>query len=160
MGRGILRPILWSSSVVLACSTGVPDSSAREVPATEAAEIAILALADSVFAAARARDAEQFASMFSRRPDFVYLINTRLLPSRDSVRATFSGMLSRQQRFEPVWGDRRVQVISPSAGILTGAFQTVAQRQSGETWEAEGIVTFVAVREPNGWRVVNWHTTE
>lgn len=159
------RPVLWSSFAILACTNPSIDTNLREptrgaATETMTTETAILALADSVFAAARARDAERFARMFSGRPDFVYLINTRLLPSRDSVRATFAAMLSRQQRFEPRWGSRSVQIISPSVAILTGAFETVAQRASGESWAANGVVTFVAVREPNGWRIVNWHTTE
>jgi uncharacterized protein (TIGR02246 family) len=154
------RRIVWSSSILLACSAPAIERYSPAPSAGVEAEAAIMALADSVFAAARARDADRFASLLSGRPDFVYLINKRLLPSRDSVRATFAGMLSRQQRFEPVWGSRNVQIISPSAGVLTGEFQTVAQRQSGERWEAKGVVTFVAVKERDGWRVINWHTTE
>jgi uncharacterized protein (TIGR02246 family) len=159
------RRVLWISFVLLACTNPSIDTDPRQptpgaATETMVTETAILALADSLFAAAQARDAYRFASMFSGRPDFVYLINTRLLPSRDSVRATFAGMLSRQQRFEPKWGSRSVQIISPSIAILTGAFETVAQRASGESWEANGVVTFVAVKEPNGWRIVNWHTTE
>jgi uncharacterized protein (TIGR02246 family) len=152
--------LTWSSITLLACSTPSVERPARVAAPAETTQTAVLALADSVFAAARARDAERFASMFSGRSDFVYLINTRMLPSRDSVRATFAGMLSRQQRFEPTWGARSVQVLSPSVGVLTGAFRTTAQRLSGEVWEAEGVITFVALRQPDGWKVVNWHTTE
>lgn len=145
---------------MFACAAPTVSRDPQEASPAREAETAILALADSVFAAARARDAERFARAFSERPDFVYLVNTRLLPSRDSVRSTFAGMLSRQRRFEPVWRSRSVQVLSPDAGVFTGAFRTAAERRSGETWEAEGVVTFVAVREPNGWRIVNWHTAE
>lgn len=154
------RLILCASAALVACST--PAAQPREsLPPDEAStEAAILQLAEDVFAAARARDAEKFANFFSGRPGFAYLINTRVLPSRDSLRSTFAGMLSRQRRFEPTWSSRHVQIVSPDVGILTGLFQTDAQRQNGEEWQARGSVTFVAVKEPSGWRIVNWHTSE
>ena len=154
------RRTLWLTMLCFACSAPAGGHDPQKPAPAPEAETAILALADSAFAAARARDPGRFAAVFSDRPDFVYLINTRLLPSRDSVRSTFAGMLSRQRRFEPVWGTRTVQVLSPGAGVLTGGFRTSAERQSGESWGAEGVVTFVAVREPDGWKIVNWHTTE
>jgi ketosteroid isomerase-like protein len=121
---------------------------------------AIVALADDILAAASARDADRFASFFSGRPEFVYLINTRRIISRDSLRATFAGMLSRQRRFEAGWTDRGVQMLSEDVGMFTGAFETRAEPITGEPWQVRGVVTFAAVRESVGWRVVNWHTTE
>jgi uncharacterized protein (TIGR02246 family) len=154
------RLIAFLSLSLAACSVpAIRPSSARPVQ-HEAVVVALLQLADSVFAAARNRDADGFATYFSERPDFRYLINTRVLPSRDSLRATFATMLANQQHFEPAWGGRHVQVVSPDVGILTGVFETVARRRDGHTWQARGVVTFVATRETQGWRVVNWHTTE
>ncbi len=123
-------------------------------------ETAILAIADSIFAAARARDADRFASFFSDRPDFAYVINTRRLGSRDALHATFRSMLSRQLTFEPRWGPRTVQTLTSHIGVFTGEFETRAKRVDGEEWTASGVVTFVAVRDSLGWRVVNWHTSE
>jgi hypothetical protein len=123
-------------------------------------EAELIELADSVFSAARARNAERFASYFLDRPGFVYLINKRQLTSVAELRNTFTSMLARQRSFEPRWGSRRIQMISPTAGILTGEFVTKAERSDGEPWGASGIVTFVAVREAVGWRVVSWHTSE
>ena len=124
------------------------------------AEAQVIELADSVFSAARARDAERFASYFLDRPGFVYLINKRQLNSVAELRDTFTSMLARQRSFEPRWGSRRVQMINPRAGIFTGEFATTAERSDGEAWGASGIVTFVAVREAVGWRVVSWPTSE
>lgn len=145
-----------------ACSTAAPVPSAAHLgPTTEGrVESAILALSDSIFAAARARDANRFASFFSDRPDFVYLINTRRIDSRDALQATFSSLLSRQSVFDPQWGVRSVQVLSPQIGVLRADFSTRAQRLGGAVWAASGVVTFVAVRDSLGWRVVNWHTSE
>lgn len=143
-----------------ACSTAAPVSSRAQVAPTANVESAILALSDSIFAAARARDADRFASFFSDRPDFVYLINTRRVESRDALQATFRSMLSRQSVFDPQWGVRSVQVLSPQIGVLRADFSTRAQPLSGAAWAASGVVTFVAVRDSLGWRVVNWHTSE
>ena len=123
-------------------------------------EAQLIELADSVFSAARARNAERFASYFLDRPGFVYLINKRQLTSVAELRNTFTSMLARQRSFEPRWGNRRVQMINPTAGIFTGEFATKAERSDGEAWGASGIVTFVAVREAVGWRAVSWHTSE
>lgn len=124
------------------------------------AEAQVIGLADSVFSAARARDAERFATYFLDRPGFVYLINKRQLNSVAELRSTFTGMLARQRLFEPRWTNRRVQMISPTAGIFTGEFVTKAERSDGEAWGASGVVTFVAVRVEVGWRVASWHTSE
>jgi uncharacterized protein (TIGR02246 family) len=145
-------------AVAASCSSAPAPTTSRS--RTPPASDAIAALAGDILAAARARDADRFGSYFSRRSDFVYLINTRRISSRDSLQATFAGMLSRQRRFEPQWTDRTVQVLSQNAGIFTGAFETRAEPVTGEPWHARGVVTFVAVRENGGWRVVNWHTTE
>ena len=140
-----------------ACSQASRPARSAELRTSEQA---ILALADSILAAARARDPDRFVSFFSDRPDFVYLINTRRFTSRDSLRATFASMLGRQQSFDPRWGDRIVQMLGGTSGVFTGDFETRAQRVTGEPWTARGVVTFTAVREARGWRVVNWHTTE
>jgi uncharacterized protein (TIGR02246 family) len=121
---------------------------------------AVLALSDSILAAAGDRDAERFAMYFSEDPGFRYLINARQLESRAVLHATFEAMLRRQAVFRPEWQSRSVQALTPAIAILTGTFATRARRVSGEEWSANGVVTFVARREPEGWRVVNWHTSE
>ncbi len=146
--------------VLHACSAPAPRPGILTSMESAAQEVALLELADSILAAARARDADRFASYFSTRPDFVYLINKRRLASQEAVRTTFHTMLSRQEVFDVHWAERMVQVLSPTSGVLTGEFRTKARRVNGEEWEASGVVTFAAVREAAGWRVVNWHTTE
>lgn len=150
--------MIASLVVTASCSFAPARSSSESQTSSEAA--AIIALAEDILAAARIRDADRFASFFSARPDFVYLINTRRIASRDSLRATFAGMLSRQRRFEPRWTNRGVQMLSQDVGVFTGVFETRAEPVNGEPWGAHGVVTFAAVRESGGWRVVNWHTTE
>ena len=154
------RLVACLSLSLAACSVPTTRPSSATPSPHEAVTAALLQLADSVFAAAHHRDADGFVTYFSNRPDFRYLINTRVLPSRDSLRATFAGMLANQQHFQPIWGARHVQVVSPDVGVLTGAFETKARRRNGQTWEARGVITFVAARETHGWRIVNWHTTE
>lgn len=127
---------------------------------TRGPEAEVLELADRIFAAARARDAARFASFFSDGRGFVYLINTRQLTSRETLQTMFQTMLARQRAFEPQWGARRVQMLTPSVGVLTGEFATRATSLDGHEWEAHGMVTFVAVRDTAAWRVVNWHTSE
>jgi uncharacterized protein (TIGR02246 family) len=121
---------------------------------------AVLALSDSILAAAGDRDAERFAGYFSDRSGFRYLINANQLESRAALRAAFGAMLQRQQVFSPAWHSRSVEVLTPEIAILTGTFSTQARRLNGEEWTASGAVTFVAVEEEHGWRVVNWHTSE
>lgn len=156
-----MRPLVVLLALVLhACSAPASRTTALQGADRAAPEAALLELADSIFSAARARDANRFASYFSARPEFVYLINKRRLSSSEAVRTTFDTMLSRHQSFDARWGDRMVQVLGPTSAVLTGEFRTQATRSNGERWEASGVVTFAAVRETAGWRVVNWHTTE
>ena len=124
-------------------------------------EGAVSALADSILAAARARDADRFVNYFEPGESPVYVLNTSSrLSSQGALRDAFRGMLTRQREFDPRWADRRVQVLSPAAAVFTGAFRTTARDTSGKPWGARGVVTFVARRGADGWRVINWHTSE
>jgi uncharacterized protein (TIGR02246 family) len=136
------------------------DTSDRSFGTQTPESAAVLELADAIFAAARERDAHRFASYFADDPQFVYLINTRKLASRREVESTFASMLGRQTAFDPQWGNRAVRMLTPAIGLLTGEFTTTARRLSGEEWRVSGAVTFVAVLTTDGWRVVNWHTSE
>jgi ketosteroid isomerase-like protein len=99
-------------------------------------------------------------SYLSARPEFTYLLNTHRFNSRDEVRIAFADMLSSQARFEPTWQHRHVQILSADIAVFVGEFETMAIETDGTEWQARGVVTFVAHREPLGWRVVQWHTTE
>lgn len=143
---------------VVACSARPPGPAQPERLADPTP--AVLALSDSILAAAGDRDAARFAGYFSDRPGFRYLINANQLESRAAVHAAFEAMLRRQQVFRPSWHSRSVQVLTPEIAILTGTFSTQARRVNGEEWAASGAVTFVAVKESAGWRVAHWHTSE
>ena len=125
-----------------------------------APELAVAALADSILAAARARDVDRFVAYFQPGEDLVYVLNTSRLSSQAAVREAFRALLGRQREFNPRWTDQRVQVLAPGAAVFTGAFRTTARDTSGAVWGAQGVVTFAARLEPGGWRVVNWHTSE
>lgn len=153
--RGVL-PVV--AGLLLGCSGTLPAPAAPRTLSDPTP--AVLALADSILGAAGDRDAERFASYFSDQPGFRYLINARQLESREALRTTFAAMLGRQEFFRPTWQSRSVQVLTPATAILTGTFATQARRLNGEVWSANGVVTFVAVKEAVGWRVVNWHTSE
>jgi hypothetical protein len=156
-----MKPITILFVFLTGCASATNDANSGTFQAPDAvAHAALIELADSVFAAARSRSAERFASYFLDAPGFAYLINKRQLKSVAELRETFSRMLASQQSFEPRWGDRRVQMINATAGIVTGEFSTSAVRSNGESWGASGVITFVALRDRTGWRVVNWHTSE
>jgi ketosteroid isomerase-like protein len=144
---------------VAAC--GAPGRAASSEAERAAAAAAVTALADSILAAARARDADRFAAYFEPGEELVYVLNTTTrLSSQAALRDAFRGLLARQRAFDPRWADRRVQVLSPGAAVFTGAFRTTARDTSGAPWGARGVVTFAARRGAAGWRVVNWHTSE
>lgn len=120
----------------------------------------VRALADSVLAAARARDVDRFAAHFAPGDELRYVLNTRAPIGQAALRAAFGGMLARQASFEPRWLDGQVQLLAHDAAVFTGAFRTAARDTTGRAWGASGIVTFAARRGPSGWRIVNWHTSE
>ena len=144
---------------VIACTvSGAPRPADTDAAADERA---VTALAESVLVAARARDAERFASYFAPGDELVYLLNTTSrLSSQAALRDAFRRVLGRQQSFDPQWTDRRVQILSPGAAVFTGAFGTAARDTSGARWAVRGVVTFAARRGAAGWRIVNWHTSE
>lgn len=153
-----------AATVILCVTLGACGATVRVAASeaeTSAAQAAVTALADSILAAARARDADRFAAYFEPGEGLVYVINTTTrLSSEAALRDAFRSLLRTQREFDPEWVDRRVQVLSPAAAVFTGAFRTTARDTSGAEWAARGIVTFAARRGPAGWRVVNWHTSE
>jgi uncharacterized protein (TIGR02246 family) len=151
------RPI----ALLVAClACGQPRPEPAPPPRADAIESTVAALADSILAAARARDAGRFVAHFAPGEQLRYVLNTRAPIGRDALRDAFGGMLARQASFDPRWTDAQVQVVSPEVAVFTGAFRTAARDTSGRAWGAQGIVTFVARHGPSGWLVVNWHTSE
>lgn len=140
------------------CHAAQPAASPRA--SASAAEASVLLLADSILAAARARDADRFAAHFAPGDELRYVFNTRAPVGQVALRSAFRAMLARQVRFDPRWTDRQVQVLAPDAAVFTGAFRTAARDTTGREWGALGVVTFVARQGPSGWKVVNWHTSE
>lgn len=155
--RSAVAVILVGLALCLA-ACGAPGR--RVASVAPSPEDAVAALADSILAAARARDADRFAAYFQAGEDLVYVLNTRQLRSRTALRDAFRAMLGRQRQFDPRWTERRVQMLAPGAAEFTGAFRTTARDTSGAAWAAEGVVTFAARLESGAWRVVNWHTSE
>lgn len=143
---------------LLAC--GMPRPLPAPGPGVAEAESRVVALADSILAAARARDAERFAAHFAPGDELRYVLNTRPPIAQAALREAFRGMLARQASFDPRWTDRQVQVVAPDVAVFTGAFRTAARDTTGRAWGAQGIVTFVARQGAAGWLVVNWHTSE
>jgi uncharacterized protein (TIGR02246 family) len=153
-----MRLLIGLTGCLLGCAgvSTAPMQAERLVDPTPA----VLALSDSILAAAGDRDAERFASFFANRPGFRYLINANQIESPAALRTAFDAMLRRQQVFRPVWNSRTVQVLTSEIAILTGTFSTQARRVNGEDWSASGAVTFVALKEMDRWHVVHWHTSE
>jgi hypothetical protein len=125
-----------------------------------AAVAELAAFADSILAAARARDPARFTGYFAPGEELTYVINTRTLRSHAALSAAFRSLLGAQREFDVRWTDRHVALVTPGAAVFTGGFRTAARDTSGAPWGARGVVTFTAQRGAKGWRVVQWHTSE
>lgn len=154
----VLHVVLAFGALLASCRA--PRSAPSRVASAPAIESRVIALADGILSAARARDAERFAAHFAPGDTLRYVLNTAPPVGQAALRDAFRRMLSRQASFDPRWTDRHVQALAPDVAVFTGGFRTAARDTAGRAWAARGVVTFVARDGPGGWRVVNWHTSE
>ena len=141
-----------------ATASGTGGSVGTEADSSAGAGLA--AFADSILAAARARDPARFTGYFAPGDQLTYVINTRTLRSHAALSTAFRSLLGAQREFDVRWTDQHVAPLGPGAAVFTGGFQTAARDTSGAAWSARGVVTFAGRREAAGWRVVQWHTSE
>ena|SRR5688572_7478716 len=147
--------------VLTGCRAAVGNASGDARAESDARTVAgLAAFADSILAAARARDAARFTGYFAPGQELTYVINTRTLRSHAAVSDAFRSLLAAQREFDVRWTDRHVTLLGPEAAVVTGSFRTAARDTSGTAWAARGVVTFAARRGAAGWRVVHWHTSE
>jgi hypothetical protein len=166
-GRGMTRVALalvgtgMSAVLVAGCRATASGTGGRDGTQSDSSAVAgLAAFADSILAAARARDPARFTGYFAPGDQLTYVINTRTLRSHAALSTAFRSLLGAQREFDVRWTDRHVAPLGPGGAVFTGGFQTSARDTSGAAWSARGVVTFAARREAAGWRVVQWHTSE
>lgn len=137
---------------------GPPPGAPSQTEEEAAAEIE--GVADSVVAAANARDADRFAAHFHAGPGLTYALNMRRIGSHDSLRQMLGDYLGRQEELTAAWTERRALMLSPDVAVFTGRLRVASRDGAGARREEDQLVTFTARRHPRGWRIVSWHASE
>jgi ketosteroid isomerase-like protein len=130
--------------------------SSMPVPAPEPSSVRRL-MADFTAAAERVNPTEVF-SYFSRSPDFAAADNGTLYTSVDSLSRVYTGVFAQLQSQDVVTNESKVVVLSPTSAIVTGSGTFSPVNRAGVRSAPRGFNwTFLWVREPGGWKVLQSH---
>ena len=87
--------------------------------------------------------------------------NGRIMASRDSleggIASFWEGMGRNMQDPEWVWGERRIEVLSPTSAVMTATWTIPHRTPSGEGHVVGGAWTAVFQKRGGVWRIIHEH---
>jgi uncharacterized protein (TIGR02246 family) len=109
-----------------------------------------------VAASVAALDADRFLSFFTDTEEFAFAEFGKITRSRsafaDTTRAHWAA-LAEVEAF--AWGDLHIQVLAPTAAVVTTTFDFTASDTSGNRFVTRPTWTAVWVEEDGEWKMVN-----
>jgi uncharacterized protein (TIGR02246 family) len=114
--------------------------------------------AERFIGALASRDIDQFVSLFTADPDFIYVDGGRIYPDRAALRAAGAGFFRSLRTFSATWNPAKVVVTGPEGGAFTGVMQVQAADTTGRViWPNGKIWTLVYARRGGAWWIVQAH---
>ncbi len=118
---------------------------------------AIAALVEALDAAASALDVDRFLSYFVDGPDFAFAFNGTMRTSRAAVRAFHLAAWSNVAKVSFHTTAERVAFPADGVATVSGIGRSQRMLAGGESRVGEYALLLVAVRRPEGWRVLQAH---
>lgn len=119
-------------------------------------ENALRSIHTEVAASITQLDADHFLSFFADTEEFAFAEFGKITRSRsafaDTTRAHWAA-LAEVELFE--WGDLHIQVLAPTAAVVTTTFDFAASDTSGNRFVTRPTWTAVWVEEDGEWKMVN-----
>ncbi|MBI4521858.1 MAG: nuclear transport factor 2 family protein [Gemmatimonadetes bacterium] len=114
--------------------------------------------ADRFIAAIASRDIDQFVSLFTTDPDFIYVDAGNIYPDPPALRKAGAGFFGRIKTFNAKWDPAKVVVLGPDGGAFTGVMKVEAADTTGKAiWPLGKIWTLVYQRRGGKWQIVQAH---
>jgi ketosteroid isomerase-like protein len=118
-------------------------------------------LVDETYDLARPGVVDRLMSIYAGSGAIVSATDGRITTSRDSLRLGIAGFwetIGRNMRNPRwVWTERQIEILSPTAAVMTGTYSIPHRAPSGEMHVVGGAWTAVFARRPEGWRIVHEH---
>lgn len=122
------------------------------------------AIADTVkqqaarlYEAENRRDADVFIAEATDDPDFRYVANGNLFPSKDSLSKSAHARVKSLKSLTYTLKDAGVTVLSPDAAVFTGSYDETAVDSTGKTLTFRDGWTAVYARRNGQWKIVHGH---
>jgi uncharacterized protein (TIGR02246 family) len=119
--------------------------------------VAVAALLDDLDAAASALEVDRFLSYFVDGPDFAFSFNGTVRVARAEVRASTVAAWANVARISFRTAIERIAFPADGVAVVTGLGRSQRTLKGGEERSGEYALSFVAVRGPAGWRVLQAH---
>jgi hypothetical protein len=114
-------------------------------------------LANELFEAENQRNADVFISQATDDPDFRYVSNGNLFPSKDSLSKSAHARVKSLKALTYTLKDGGVTVLAPDAATFTGAYDETAVDSTGKTLTFRDGWTAVYARRNGQWKIVHGH---
>jgi uncharacterized protein (TIGR02246 family) len=107
-----------------------------------------------------ALDVNLFAPHFSSDPELTWAGDGYLMPiSHDSLMSFYRGVYRGFRAADFTWDTLRVSVLSPDAGVVSGAAHFAVTDRTGRTVQQGVAVTYVFVRRDGRWQLLHGHAS-
>ena len=108
--------------------------------------------------------ADRLLALYGDSGHVVSAAGGRMLTSRDSleqgIRYFWENVGRNMQQPEWIWDSLAVDVLSPSAAVVTGTYHVPHLNPRGEPHEIGGAITAVFVHDGKRWRIVQEHLSD
>lgn len=121
-------------------------------------ERATATVIDSVFAALRARNADQLTHLWASGPTVLHVSGTQIIQI-DTIAPYTARGLSELERFEATWTPHTLQVPSADLAIGTVRVRFRMTPRGQQPQPTSGVWTLILKRFPAGWRIIGDHRT-
>jgi ketosteroid isomerase-like protein len=114
--------------------------------------------ADRFIAALASKDIDQFVSLFTTSPDFIYVDAGNIYPDPPALRKAGAGFFSRIKTFNAKWDPEKIVVLGPDGGAFTGVLKVDATDTADKPiWPLGKIWTLVYQRRAGKWQIIQAH---
>lgn len=161
--HGILVLLIAASACKATEAPGAPTPSVSGVSADGQRAIAdtITRLIESAYDLSQPAAVERLMSLYPDSGPVISATDGRFTASRDSIRGAiesfWESMGRNMQRPRWVWGERRVDVLSPTSAVLTATYTIPHSAPSGELHTIGGAWTAVFQKRRGRWVIIHEH---
>ncbi len=163
LGSVTLALLLSAAGCKATEAPGAPTPSASGVSAEGQRAIAdtITRLIENAYDLTQPEPVQRLMSLYPDSGAVISATDGRITASRDSIRGSiesfWESMGRNMQRPKWVWGERRIDVLSPTSAVITATYNNTHAAPSGEAHTIGGAWTAVFQKRRGRWVIIHEH---